>query len=130
MKYETVKQTLRNEIIDGKYQINAKLPTESELMKRFNVSRYTIRRAVGDLENGHYIYRIQGGGMFVQDWKKDWTDIEKNKVIGVISTHMADYIFPSIISWIDSVIADKRYFINCQLSATLLTITNGNDKQF
>ena len=31
-------------------------------MKRFDVSRYTIRRAVGDLENEHYIYRIQGGG--------------------------------------------------------------------
>lgn len=78
-------------------------------MKRFNVSRYTIRRAVGDLENEHYIYRIQGGGMFVQNWKKDWTNIEKNKVIGVISTHMADYIFPSIISGIDSVVADKGY---------------------
>ena len=62
MKYETVKQTLRNEIIDGKYKINEKLPTESELMKRFDVSRYTIRRAVDDLENGHFIYRIQGGG--------------------------------------------------------------------
>lgn len=62
VKYETVKQTLRNEIIDGKYKINEKLPTESELMKRFDVSRYTIRRAVDDLENEHYIYRIQGGG--------------------------------------------------------------------
>ena len=62
MKYETVKQTLRNEIIDGKYKINEKLPTESELMKRFDVSRYTIRRAADDLENEHYIYRIQGGG--------------------------------------------------------------------
>ncbi len=111
MKYETVKQTLRNEIIDGKYKINEKLPTESELMKRFDVSRYTIRRAVGDLENEHYIYRIQGGGMFVQDWQRDWTDDEKNKIIGVISTHMADYIFPSIISGIDNVVADQGYSI-------------------
>lgn len=109
MKYETVKQTLRNEIIDGKYKINEKLPTESKLMKRFDVSRYTIRRAVGDLENEHYIYRIQGGGMFVQDWQRDWSTTEKNKVIGVISTHMADYIFPSIISGIDSIVADKGY---------------------
>ena len=62
VKYETVKQTLRNEIIDGKYKINEKLPTESELMKRFDVSRYTIRRADDDLENEHYIYRIHGGG--------------------------------------------------------------------
>lgn len=77
VKYETVKQTLRNEIIDGKYKINEKLPTESELMKRFDVSRYTIRRAVDDLENEHYIYRIQGGGMFVQDWQRDWSTPEK-----------------------------------------------------
>ena len=111
VKYETVKQTLRNEIIDGKYKINEKLPTESELMKRFDVSRYTIRRAVGDLENEHYIYRIQGGGMFVQDWQRDWTNNEKNKIIGVISTHMADYIFPSIISGIDGVVADQGYSI-------------------
>lgn len=109
VKYETVKQTLRNEIIDGKYKINEKLPTESELMKRFDVSRYTIRRAVDDLENEHYIYRIQGGGMFVQDWQRDWSTPEKNKIIGVISTHMADYIFPSIISGIDSVVTDQGY---------------------
>lgn len=109
VKYEVVKQTLRNEIIDGKYKINEKLPTESALMKRFNVSRYTIRRAVGDLENEHYIYRIQGGGMFVQDWQRDWTANEKNKIIGVISTHMADYIFPPIISGIDRIVAEQGY---------------------
>lgn len=97
--------------MDGKYQINQKLPTESELMQRFNVSRYTIRRAIGDLENEHYVYRIQGGGMFVQDWQRDWTANDTNKIIGVISTHMADYIFPSIISGIDSVITDKGYSI-------------------
>ena len=111
MKYETVKQALRNEIIDGKYKINEKLPTESALMKRFNVSRYTIRRAVGDLENEHYIYRIQGGGMFVQDWQRDWVTNDTNKLIGVISTHMADYIFPAIISGIDSVVTDQDYSI-------------------
>lgn len=56
-------------------------------------------RAVGDLENEHYIYRIQGGGMFVQDCQRDWTKSEKNKIIGVISTHMADYILPSNHFW-------------------------------
>ena len=36
-------------------------------------------------------------------------DSRKNKIIGVISTHMADYIFPSIISGIDSVVTDQGY---------------------
>lgn len=92
VKYELVKQTLRQEIISGKYQINEKSPTESQLMARFNVSRYTIRRAVGELENEHYIYRVQGG-MFVQDWQRHWSADDANKLVGVISTHMADYIF-------------------------------------
>lgn len=69
-KYQRVKDTLKEEILSGKYPIDEKLPTETELMNQFNVSRYTIRRAVGDLESEHYIYRIQGGGMFVQDWHK------------------------------------------------------------
>lgn len=109
VKYEIVKQTLRKEIINGQYQINEKLPTESELMKRFNVSRYTVRRAVGNLENEHYIYRIQGGGMFVQDWQRNWSADDTNKLIGVISTHIADYIFPPIISGIDNVLSAKGY---------------------
>lgn len=109
VKYELVKETLRKEILNGKYQINEKLPTESKLMERFNVSRYTIRRAVGELENEHYIYRIQGGGMFVQDWQRNWSADDTNKLIGVISTHMADYIFPPIISGIDSILSEKGY---------------------
>lgn len=32
-------------------------------MAQYDVSRYTIRRAVGDLEEEHFINRIQGGGM-------------------------------------------------------------------
>ncbi len=60
-KYQKVKDALKEAILSGEYAIDAKLPTETEMMKRFAVSRYTIRRAVGDLETEHFIYRIQGG---------------------------------------------------------------------
>ncbi|MCT3301874.1 GntR family transcriptional regulator [Lactiplantibacillus pentosus] len=108
-KYQKVKDSLREAILAGEYAIDEKLPTESELMARFSVSRYTIRRAVGDLETEHYIYRIQGGGMFVQDWRKDWSTDNNSKIIGVIATHVADYIFPQIIYGIDQVISDGGY---------------------
>lgn len=67
-KYENVKKSIIREITSGQYKVGDKLPTESILMTRYAVSRYTIRRAMGELENEHYIYRIQGGGMFVEDW--------------------------------------------------------------
>ncbi|MGP4116423.1 GntR family transcriptional regulator [Levilactobacillus zymae] len=108
-KYQKVKDALKEAILSGKYPIDQKLPTETELMERFNVSRYTVRRAVGDLETEHFIYRIQGGGMFVQDWHKDWSNESDSKMIGVVTTHIADYIFPQIIYGIDQVISDNGY---------------------
>lgn len=108
-KYEIVKQGLKSEIIAGKYQVSDKLPTESELMEQYSVSRYTIRRAIGELQNEHYIYRIQGGGMYVDDWQNGRSTKMNNKMVGVITTHIADYIFPNIISGIDRVISDNGY---------------------
>lgn len=61
-KYETVKEKIRDFISSGKYQPGDQLPTESALMAKYGVGRYTIRRAMGELESEHYIYRIQGGG--------------------------------------------------------------------
>ena len=110
-KYQKVKDGLKEDIISGKFKVNDKLPTESELMKQYAVSRYTVRRAVGDLESDHFIYRIQGGGMFVQDWHKDWSTPTDTKLIGVITTHIADYIFPNIISGIDQVLSQAGYSI-------------------
>ncbi|MGQ5708884.1 GntR family transcriptional regulator [Lactobacillus sp. PSON] len=110
IKYEKVRDSLIKDIENGKYQEGKKLPTESELMQTYNVSRYTIRRAAGELENRHYIYRIQGGGMFVDNWKKRIkSKFNDAKMIGVITTHLADYIFPRIISGIDKVISENGY---------------------
>jgi GntR family transcriptional regulator of arabinose operon len=110
-KYETVKQDIREKILSGYYAINDKLPTESELMQTYGVSRYTVRRAIGDLENDQFIYRIQGGGMFVDDWEKTISKPLESKIIGVITTHIADYIFPNIITGMDRYISSRGYSI-------------------
>ncbi|WP_318764714.1 GntR family transcriptional regulator [Lactiplantibacillus carotarum] len=120
-KYQRVINGLKQAILAGKYQINEKLPTETALMEQYQVSRYTVRRAVGELENDHFIYRIQGGGMFVQDWQKDWGEQRANNLIGVISTHIADYIFPQIIYGLDQVVSDQDY--------SLLISNTHNDHQ-
>lgn len=122
IKYEKVKNSLKETIENGKYSSGDKLPTESELMKRYGVSRYTIRRAAGELENEHYIYRIQGGGMYVDDWQKQHKRVANTKMIGVITTHLADYIFPRIISGIDRVLSENGYSL-------ILSNTHNDPKQ-
>lgn len=110
-KYEMVEKDLKEKILSGFYEVNDKLPTESTLMKIYNVSRYTIRRAIGDLETQHFIYTIQGGGMFVDDWRQQVSKPLENKEIGVITTHIADYIFPNIITGIDRFVSSKGYSV-------------------
>lgn len=111
-KYEIVKKDIKEKILSGSYAINDKLPTESTMMMEYNVSRYTVRRAISDLEHEQFIYTVQGGGMFVDDWqKKIKKEPFENKQIGIITTHIADYIFPNIITGIDRYITNEGYTI-------------------
>src|SRR5699024_1282722 len=50
-------------------------------------------------------------GIFVNDWKNKSQTTFKNKTIGLISTHIADYIFPNIITGIDNYISRYGYSI-------------------
>ncbi|MDY5162332.1 GntR family transcriptional regulator [Leuconostoc citreum] len=111
-KYETVKKYILDQIVTGELQKDQKLPTESEMMATFSVSRYTIRRAISDLENENYVYRIQGGGSFVTDWQTQRAPDKMPRVIGILSTHVASYIFPAIIDGADQVISDSGFSLS------------------
>lgn len=107
--YIVIEEILKEEITFGHFKINQQLPTENELMERFHTSRYAVRKALTELQNERLIYKVQGSGMYIQDWNKKWQVNPKSKTIGLICTHIADYIFPKIISQIDAVIEPKGY---------------------
>jgi GntR family transcriptional regulator, transcriptional regulator of bglA len=67
VKYKEIADQLESDIRDGKFDVTKKLPTEEELMKSFEVSRNTIRKAITQLVNRGYIYQVQGSGMFLRD---------------------------------------------------------------
>jgi len=110
-KYERITRDIREKILSEEYKIKEKLPTESELMEIYQVSRFTVRRAIDELEKDNLVYRIQGGGIFVNDWKRQPKSSDKNKTIGLITTHISDYIFPNIISGIDEYISKSGHSI-------------------
>jgi len=58
---------LREHIVSGKYLAGDRLPTEEALSKDYDVSRITIRQALGDLEKEGFIKREAGRGTFVAD---------------------------------------------------------------
>ena len=69
-KYQKIKQEIARTINEGELEANAALPSERELMDRFNVSRITVRKALEELETEGLIYKIQGKGSFVNGRKK------------------------------------------------------------
>ncbi|BCF95098.1 transcriptional regulator (plasmid) [Paraburkholderia largidicola] len=63
--YMQIADILRDRILGGKYRPNQQMPSESELMKAFNVSRITARQALGNLQNEGLVFRIHGKGTYV-----------------------------------------------------------------
>lgn len=58
---------LREHIVSGRYHAGDRLPTEEALARDYDVSRITIRQALGDLEKEGFIKREAGRGTFVAD---------------------------------------------------------------
>ncbi len=67
--YIQLKQILTDDIKKGIYSPSIKLPTESELCSKYNVSRITVRKAILDLVDEGYLVRQQGKGTFVKSPK-------------------------------------------------------------
>lgn len=63
--YRRIAQTLREGILGGDWSPGARLPSESELGSRFEVSRITVRQALGALQQEGLIFSRQGSGRFV-----------------------------------------------------------------
>lgn len=64
--YREIAICLGEEIQQQKWRIGDRLPTEHELCRRFGVSRYTVRQALGELELSGLVSRRKGWGTKVQ----------------------------------------------------------------
>lgn len=65
-KYLIVKEYILEMLNNGELSPNSLLPSERELMETHNVSRITVRKAIEELEQEGYVYKVQGKGTFVK----------------------------------------------------------------
>lgn len=63
--YVQIKESIRARILDGTYKGHEQMPSESEMMKQYQVSRTTVRQALGDLQKEGLLFKIHGKGTFV-----------------------------------------------------------------
>lgn len=65
-----ISQRLHQLIIDGHYLPGDKLPSERELIEKWQVSRITIRRAIANLVQQGLVVTHQGKGAFITEKRK------------------------------------------------------------
>lgn len=112
-KYLRIANVLRREIADNVYRDGDTLPTEENIRHRFGVSRQTVRQAMALLDDDGLVERRQGSGTFVRHGARRRSGVV---TVGVITTYITDYIFPSIVRGIESQLSEAGCIMN--LSAT------------
>lgn len=67
--YHQLREILRSEILGGRFKPGERLPTEFELIARYQVSRTTVRQTIGELQKEGLVTVHRGKGTFVRDGK-------------------------------------------------------------
>jgi GntR family transcriptional regulator of arabinose operon len=105
-KYYQLKEHLKKQINSGEISPGEKLPSETELVRAFHLSRHTVRKAFTELEHEGWIFREQGRGTFCSFRERD-----KANSIAVITTYISHYIFPYIMRGIERTLSSAGYFL-------------------
>ncbi|MFZ5967310.1 MAG: GntR family transcriptional regulator [Bacillota bacterium] len=108
-KYQKLKDYIVETIKSAELTPGDKIYSENELAEKFDISRHTVRQALGELVSEGWLYRVQGKGTYVN--RNPDENPKSSKTIAVVTTYLNDYIFPSIIRGIYSVLSENGYNI-------------------
>ena len=106
-KCEMVKRYIKHLLKDDIIAFGGKLPSEHDLMEKFQVSRQTVRLAFGELTVEGLIYKEQGKGTY-SNYQKG---AKGSQIVAVVTTYLSGFVFPGIISGIEQVVSDEGYMM-------------------
>ena len=94
--YLQVKRHILDNICSGKWAASARVPSESEIVKSFGISRMTANRALRELRDEGVLVRVAGVGSFVADQQSRAHPLEVRGIAEEIrrrgNRHRADVI--------------------------------------
>lgn len=103
-KYQIVSSWIRESIETGQIDPGDKLPSESELMRRFDVSRNSVRQAVNELVREGLVESRHGLGTFCTK-----RSAGESMNVAMVCLRMGSYIFPRIIQGCNRVMQKNGY---------------------
>ena len=110
--YAQVKDHISRRIQDGTWPAGHRLPSESELVAQFGISRMTVNRALRELMEQGRIVRVAGVGSFVAENKPQSTLLQIANIASEIRQRGHDYrcemlaverlsASPDVAAWLD-----------------------------
>ena len=108
-KYLELVNWIKEQINLGNILPGDKLYSENELTQKFNLSRQTVRHAIGLLEEEGLLSRVKGSGTYINDDRVH--NLEQRNRIAVITTYVDGYIFPRTIKGIEEILFEKGYSV-------------------
>lgn len=126
-KYEIIKNKIEDNIKNGIYKENDKIPSESELCQLYESSRITVRKALDELVTTGVLYRRQGIGTFVRPKEPIGSQVNAKKVLLVLPNYPELFsagIVSDMISGIERVLRKTEYSL-----VTLMEPRNSEDSE-
>lgn len=71
-KYYQLKRIIIDKIDNDEYAVSETIPSERELMAEYDMSRITVRKAIDDLVQEGYLYKVHGKGTYVKGEKNGY----------------------------------------------------------
>ena len=102
-KHRTLTDALKAEILSSKYSASRAIPSETQLSRKFKVSRTTVRKALDALHHEGWIRSVRGRGTFV-------TRKGAARKIGLVVPGVSySEFFPPIVDEISRLTRDSGY---------------------
>lgn len=115
--YTQLLNHLREQIVSGQYPSGSRLPSESELIASFGISRGPIRQAMGILENEGLIERVKGSGTFVRDMRpKIINGNGADRHIGLVLSQQGDQLNMEILIGAEQAAKSRGYRVSFSYS--------------
>ncbi|SEO74210.1 substrate-binding domain-containing protein [Paenibacillus sp. OV219] len=142
--YQKIQDYIRSLINSDGLKEGDRIPTEKELMERFNVSKITVVNALTGLANENVITRVPGRGSFVSSQASMMNAVEtrpaassvvvrhepvarastKSGIIGLILPSIYDYFAARLTQGVQRALMEKGYRTVIMLSNSVLSVEN------
>jgi len=122
-KYILLKEEIRKLIKEKHLKPHDKLLSRNELVRDYDVSEITVRKAIDELTNEGYVYRIHGKGTFVAEARND------SLTIAMMALHvyaMSDARYMYDVGFVSPIIHSVQREA-CNQNASMLLYLNHDD---